>query len=47
MAGLSGGTGTPADQAIREDKNTLQDRFADILKARGVDMLISNHQIAD
>ena len=47
MAGLSGGTGTPTDQAGREDKITSQNRFADIAKARGVDTLISNHQIAD
>ncbi|PVH87830.1 hypothetical protein DL98DRAFT_544437 [Cadophora sp. DSE1049] len=47
MAGLSGGTGTPSDQAGRVDKITSQNRFADISKAKGVYTLISNHQIAD
>ncbi|KAL2825337.1 beta-lactamase-like protein [Aspergillus cavernicola] len=47
IAGLSGGTGTPRDAPSREDKITSQYRFAEICKDRGVDTLISNHQVAD
>ncbi|KAF2175135.1 Metallo-hydrolase/oxidoreductase [Zopfia rhizophila CBS 207.26] len=47
IAGLSGGTGTPADQTSREQKIVSQNRFADIAKEKGVDTLISNHQVAD
>ncbi|KAH6971362.1 beta-lactamase-like protein [Ilyonectria sp. MPI-CAGE-AT-0026] len=47
VAGLSGGTGTPAGQGAREQKIVSQNRFADIAKEKGVDTLVSNHQIAD
>ncbi|RMZ38159.1 hypothetical protein AFCA_000154 [Aspergillus flavus] len=47
MAGLSGGTGTPADAASREQKIRSQYKFADICQGRGVDVLLSNHQVAD
>ncbi|KAJ9663217.1 hypothetical protein H2198_000978 [Neophaeococcomyces mojaviensis] len=47
MAGLSGGTGTPKDALSRGQKIQSNYKFADICKARGVDTLISNHQIAD
>lgn len=47
VAGLSGGTGTPKDAAMREQKIGSQYRFARICKESGVDTLISNHQVAD
>ncbi|KAG9506461.1 hypothetical protein J7337_003444 [Fusarium musae] len=47
LAGLSGGTGTPADKTAREQKIASQNRFADIYKAKGVDVLLSNHNVAD
>lgn len=47
VAGLSGGTGTPADQTLRQMKIASQNRFADIASEKGVDVLLSNHQVAD
>ncbi|KAL3447818.1 beta-lactamase-like protein [Aspergillus insuetus] len=47
LAGLSGGTGTPKDAASRGDKIQSQYQFAEIAQRRGVDTLISNHQVAD
>ncbi|KAF4493286.1 beta-lactamase domain [Fusarium agapanthi] len=47
MAGLSGSTGTPADKTSREQKITSQNRFAEISKKKGVDVLLSNHNVAD
>ncbi|UPK96963.1 hypothetical protein LCI18_007898 [Fusarium solani-melongenae] len=47
LAGLSGGTGTPQPQNLRELKITSQSRFADIAREKGVDALVSNHNVAD
>ncbi|KAF5228053.1 hypothetical protein BFJ70_g6344 [Fusarium oxysporum] len=47
LAGLSGGTGTPAAKTAREQKIASQNRFAEIAKAKGVDVLLSNHNVAD
>lgn len=47
VAGLSGGTGTPTNQTLREMKVESQNRFADIATGKGVDVLSSNHQVAD
>jgi metallo-beta-lactamase class B len=47
MAGFSGGTGTPANATQRETKIQSQNRFADIATVKGVDALLSNHQVAD
>ncbi|KAL3477417.1 beta-lactamase-like protein [Aspergillus californicus] len=47
VAGLSGGTGSPSDAPSRGDKINSQYKFARISKGRGVDTLISNHQVAD
>lgn len=47
MAGLSGGTATPAGRAPREEKVRSQERFAAIARERGVDVLLSNHHVAD
>ncbi|KAF9639951.1 Beta-lactamase-like protein [Lasiodiplodia theobromae] len=47
MAGLSGGTATPAGRAAREEKVRSQERFAAIARERGVDVLLSNHHVAD
>ncbi|PSN71390.1 Metallo-hydrolase/oxidoreductase [Corynespora cassiicola Philippines] len=47
LAGLSGGTGTPRDRESREEKIQSQFKFAEIAREKGVDTLVSNHQIAD
>ncbi|KAF4539119.1 Beta-lactamase [Lasiodiplodia theobromae] len=47
VAGLSGGTATPAGRAAREEKVRSQERFAAIARERGVDVLLSNHHVAD
>ncbi|KAJ4294648.1 hypothetical protein N0V90_008339 [Kalmusia sp. IMI 367209] len=47
VAGLSGGTGTPTNQTLREMKVESQNRFAGIAAQKGVDVLLSNHQVAD
>jgi metallo-beta-lactamase class B len=47
VAGLSGGTGTPNNQTLREMKIESQNRFADIATHSGVDVILSNHQVAD
>ncbi|EKG17384.1 Beta-lactamase-like protein [Macrophomina phaseolina MS6] len=47
VAGLSGGTGTPADAGARAQKVESQYRFAAVARERGVDTLVSNHQVAD
>src|SRR5690242_1978681 len=47
VAGLSGGTGTPNNQTLRQMKVASQNRFADIASEKGVDVLLSNHQVAD
>ncbi|KAK0647973.1 Metallo-beta-lactamase L1 type 3 [Lasiodiplodia hormozganensis] len=47
VAGLSGGTATPAGRAAREEKVRAQERFAAIARERGVDVLLSNHHVAD
>ncbi|KZL83414.1 beta-lactamase domain protein [Colletotrichum incanum] len=47
LAGLNGGTGTPSGKKDREQKIQSQIRFGNIAKGRGVDTLLSNHQIAD
>ncbi|TDZ18788.1 Metallo-beta-lactamase L1 type 3 [Colletotrichum orbiculare MAFF 240422] len=47
LAGMNGGTGIPQAKADREQKIVSQNHFGDVAKAKGVDTLISNHQIAD
>lgn len=47
VAGLSGGTGTPNNQTLREMKVQSQNWFADLATQKGVDVLLSNHQVAD
>lgn len=47
VAGLSAGTGTPRQQNLREMKITSQNWFADIAREEGVDILLSNHNVAD
>ncbi|GJC98967.1 Beta-lactamase domain protein [Colletotrichum higginsianum IMI 349063] len=47
LAGMNGGTGIPGAKADREQKIRSQNHFADVARDKGVDTLISNHQIAD
>ncbi|KAH7317560.1 beta-lactamase-like protein [Rhexocercosporidium sp. MPI-PUGE-AT-0058] len=47
MAGLNGGTGNPGSAIDRTNKVLSHRRFASISYQRGVDTLISNHQVAD
>ncbi|KAL0931543.1 beta-lactamase domain protein [Colletotrichum truncatum] len=47
IAGMNGGTGIPRTKVEREQKIVSQNHFADVARAKGVDTLISNHQIAD
>ncbi|KAH7380040.1 beta-lactamase-like protein [Pyrenochaeta sp. MPI-SDFR-AT-0127] len=47
IAGLMGGTGTPAQQNMREMKVASGLKFAQYATDTGIDVLISNHQVAD
>ncbi|KAK5052322.1 hypothetical protein LTR69_009858 [Exophiala sideris] len=47
VASLNGGTGIPAPATDRTNKILSHYRLADIARSRGVDTLISNHQVAD
>ncbi|KAH7070233.1 beta-lactamase-like protein [Paraphoma chrysanthemicola] len=47
IAGLMGGTGTPAQKELREMKVQSGFQFAEFALERGIDALVSNHQAAD
>lgn len=47
VVGFMGGTGDPSDAAMRDMKVSSITRFADIARERSVDVLLSNHNVAD
>ncbi|KAK1528168.1 hypothetical protein CPAR01_12726 [Colletotrichum paranaense] len=47
IAGLNGGTGIPAPKVDREKKIVSQNHLGNVVKMKGVDTLISSHQIAN
>lgn len=47
VVGFMGGTGDPRDATMRDMKVSSIARYADIARERGVDVLLSNHNVAD
>lgn len=47
VVGFMGGTGDPSDTAMRDMKVSSITKYVDIARERGVDTLLSNHNVAD